>query len=325
MSVSENKKALVFSILEFLQKSCEDGTINKMIPRVLKLLCNRYSTKPANLLSIFDVYLNTKSKTSATKATGSTSAADATTSAPVEDVCINNKTTVSEEDKKEAEMKKVMGNRKVAERNYPEAIKLYSEAIALNPHNAVFYANRAAAYSQQGDHEKAVEDAKKALDIDPKYSKAYSRMGHAYFCLNKFNDAVDAYKKGLELDPENATLKNSLATATAKANASSVERSAEPSPAGGLPNLGAGGMPDLGSLLNNPALMNMAQQMMQSGALEGLMNNPAVARMAQQMMSGGAPPNLNEMMNNPEMMRMAREAMNSMNNNNNNNNNNNGN
>jgi hypothetical protein len=38
-------------------------------------------------------------------------------------------------------------------------------------------------------------------------------------------------------------------------------------------------MPDLGSLLNNPALMNMAQQMMQSGALEGLMNNPAVARM----------------------------------------------
>jgi hypothetical protein len=26
---TENKKALVFSILDFLQKSCEDGTINK--------------------------------------------------------------------------------------------------------------------------------------------------------------------------------------------------------------------------------------------------------------------------------------------------------
>lgn len=26
---TENKKALVYSILEFLQKSCEDGTINK--------------------------------------------------------------------------------------------------------------------------------------------------------------------------------------------------------------------------------------------------------------------------------------------------------
>lgn len=35
----------------------------------------------------------------------------------------------------------------------------------------------AAAYSQQGDHEKAVNDAKKAVEVDPKYSKAYSRMG----------------------------------------------------------------------------------------------------------------------------------------------------
>lgn len=29
MVATENKKALVYSILEFLQKSCEDGTINK--------------------------------------------------------------------------------------------------------------------------------------------------------------------------------------------------------------------------------------------------------------------------------------------------------
>lgn len=35
----------------------------------------------------------------------------------------------------------------------------------------------AAAYSQQGDHEKAVGDAQKAIEVDPKYSKAYSRMG----------------------------------------------------------------------------------------------------------------------------------------------------
>lgn len=107
---------------------------------------------------------------------------------------------------------------------------------------------------------------------------------HAYFCLNKYQDAVEAYEKGLELDPSNATLKSSLATAKSKLNSGSVERSvpAESSAggAGGLPNFGgAGGMPDLGALLNNPALMSMAQQMMQSGALDNLMNNPNVARM----------------------------------------------
>lgn len=96
MVATENKKALVYSILEFLQKSCEDGTINKDDTEgiegkwVIWAICQwhadkarylvamqcigeafgvdaadeaqkeLYSTKPANLLSIFDVYLNTK-------------------------------------------------------------------------------------------------------------------------------------------------------------------------------------------------------------------------------------------------------------------------
>jgi hypothetical protein len=42
---------------------------------------------------------------------------------------------------------------------------------------------------------------------------------------------------------------------------------------------GAGGMPDLASMMNNPAMMQMAQQMMANGGLERLMSNPAVADM----------------------------------------------
>jgi len=305
---TENKKALVYSILEFLQKSCEDGTISADDSEGIEVAMQcigeafgvdvsneeqqkAYSTKPTTLLNIFDVYLKTKKNTA--KATPSS------------------EKSISAEDKQKAEALKVQGNRKVAERNYPEAIKLYTEAIQLDGHNAVYYSNRAAAYSQQGDHDKAVEDAKNAIAIDPKYSKAYSRMGHAYFCLNKYSEAVDAYEKALELDRGNATIQNSLNAAKAKMG--SVDRSAETSsaPSGGLPNLGGagGGMPDLGSLLNNPNIMNMAQQMMQSGALDNLMSNPDVARMAQQMMGGGGAPNLRDMMNNPDMMRMARDAM----------------
>ncbi|ORZ23963.1 hypothetical protein BCR42DRAFT_401925 [Absidia repens] len=76
---SENKKALVFSILEFLQKSCTDGTIaaddSEGIEVAMQCIGEAfgvdpsdeaqqetYSTKPANLLSIFEVYLKTKSK-----------------------------------------------------------------------------------------------------------------------------------------------------------------------------------------------------------------------------------------------------------------------
>lgn len=43
--------------------------------------------------------------------------------------------------------------------------------------NAFAWKFSAAAYSQQGDHEKAVSDAKRAIEVDPQYSKGYSRLG----------------------------------------------------------------------------------------------------------------------------------------------------
>ncbi|KAI9255177.1 hypothetical protein BDA99DRAFT_442302 [Phascolomyces articulosus] len=335
----ENKKALVYSILEFLQKSCDDGTINKDDTEGIEVAMQcigeafgvdptdaaqqeAYSTKPANLLSIFEVYLKTKSKSQKGR---------------IAYLLINGVVVwifmflqeISEEDKKKAEELKAAGNRKVAERNYPEAIKLYTEAIQINGAQAVYYANRAAAYSQQGDYDKAVSDANSAIEIDPKYSKGYSRLGHALFCQQKYQEAVDAYEQGLALDPENATIKSSMATAKSKIG--SVDRAADSSPSGtrGAPSAGAGGMPDFASLLNNPQLMNMAQQMMQSGALDQIMNNPNLARMAQNMMGGGGGGNdgaggapggagLADMLNNPEMMEMARQFMGGGNNGNNN-------
>lgn len=42
---------------------------------------------------------------------------------------------------------------------------------------------------------------------------------------------------------------------------------------------GGGGMPDLASMMNNPQMMAMAQQMMSNGGLANLMQNPAVSDM----------------------------------------------
>ena len=61
--------------------------------------------------------------------------------------------------------------------------------------------------------------------------------------------------------------------------------------AGGLGNLGGmadmfrnaggggGGMPDIASMMNNPQLMAMAQQLMANGGMNSLLSNPAVANM----------------------------------------------
>ena len=47
---------------------------------------------------------------------------------------------------------------------------------------------------------------------------------------------------------------------------------------GGGPG-GAGGAGGLAGMLNNPMMMQMAQQMMANGGLERLMQNPSVANM----------------------------------------------
>lgn len=64
-------------------------------------------------------------------------------------------------------------------KKHDAAIESYSKAVALDPNNAVYFSNRAAAYASKGDHASAVEDAKRAIEVDPSFVKAYSRLGYS--------------------------------------------------------------------------------------------------------------------------------------------------
>lgn len=200
---------------------------------------------------------------------------------------------VSDETRQKAEDLKKQGNDKLTAKAFTEAIALYTEAIALVPDNAVYYANRAAAHSQVGNHQAAVDDSKSAIAIDGKYVKAYSRLGLAYFALGKYQEAItEGYEKGLALEPNNQHMKDSLQAAKLKlasgGGAPSSSDEAAPNANEGLGNMfqnlmgqmggqgGQGGMPDLGSMLSNPNFMQMAQQMAQS---------PQFQQMAQQLSS----------------------------------------
>uniref|UniRef100_A0A3B5LGE1 Small glutamine-rich tetratricopeptide repeat-containing protein alpha n=1 Tax=Xiphophorus couchianus TaxID=32473 RepID=A0A3B5LGE1_9TELE len=149
----------------------------------------------------------------------------------------------TEEQKAEAERLKTDGNDQMKVENFAAAVEFYSKAIALNPQNAVYYCNRAAAYSKLGNYAGAVQDCERAIRIDPNYSKAYGRMGLALASLNKHTEAVGYYRKALELDPDNDTYKTNMKIAEEKMETSS-------------PSAGLGGI-DLAGLLSNPGFMNM--------------------------------------------------------------------
>lgn len=180
------------------------------------------------------------------------------------------------EDRAKAEELKTEGNQLMKEEKYKEAIQCYTKAMELDAANAVFPCNRAAAYSKMGEHQKAIADCQKALILDPNYGKAYGRMGLSYHNLNNLEKAKESYAKALELEPGSTFYQTSLSQVEDKLRESQQGGAGNTRPApGGVPNLG--GL-DLGSLLTNPAIMDMAQT---------FMSNPSVQQMMTNMMGGG--------------------------------------
>lgn len=167
-----------------------------------------------------------------------------------------------EKAKAEAEALKNEGNNLMKSERYLDALDHYTRAIILDANNAVYYCNRAAAYSKLNNHEAAIKECQSALRIDPTYSKAYGRLGLAYSSLNKHAEALTSYKKALELEPENESYQNNL-TLTEEKLASA------PQPSNSAP----GGAPfDISMLLNNPTLMNMATHMLSDPAMQNMMS-----------------------------------------------------
>lgn len=197
----------------------------------------------------------------------------------------------------EAERQKVMGNEFVAANKPDKAVECYDKAIQLDPNNAIYFSNRAAAYSMLGEHFKSLEDAKESCKLNPSYSKAFNRLGKAYMALGEPEEAIVAFEKALELGPNDVNIKSSLEAARRAASGDNDESvieqttqssSSSSSRSSGMPNLG--GL-DFSSMLNNPQFMTMAQQMMQSGALKDMLKDPKTMEM------------MNNMMGNPEMMK----------------------
>ncbi|XP_058190111.1 uncharacterized protein LOC131307559 [Rhododendron vialii] len=116
-----------------------------------------------------------------------------------------------------AETFKSQGNRAMQSKLYPHAIELYTFAISLCEDNAVYYCNRAAAYTQNHQYAEAIRDCLKSIEINPTYSKAYSRLGFAYYAQGNYRDAIDkGFEKALQFDPNNDSVKENIRVAEQK-------------------------------------------------------------------------------------------------------------
>lgn len=81
-----------------------------------------------------------------------------------------------------------------SDKDYDNAIKYYTEALELNPSNAIYYSNRSLAYLRTECYGYALADATKALDIDKNYIKGYYRRATSNMALGKFKAALKDYE-----------------------------------------------------------------------------------------------------------------------------------
>ncbi|KAG2575913.1 small glutamine-rich tetratricopeptide repeat-containing protein-like isoform X1 [Panicum virgatum] len=110
-----------------------------------------------------------------------------------------------------AESFKSRGNEFMRSNQHLKAVELYTCAIALSRKNAIYYCNRAAAYTLLNMNNEAIVDCLKSIEINPNYSKAYSRLGSAYFALGNYQDALyKGYLKAAELDPSNENVRQNI-------------------------------------------------------------------------------------------------------------------
>lgn len=319
-----SKQRLALAICDFLATSTTDGTLTAddkdSIDVAINCIAESFKVDPSdsaavasaigsqNLLQVYSVYEKLKS------------ASDKPAPAAA---------APSEDQKKEAEALKSKGNAAMAQKDYRKAIELYTQALALNPTNAVFLSNRAAAHSAAKDHASAKTDAEAAVLLDPGYTKAWSRLGLARFALGDAKGAMEAYGKGIEYEGNGGSDAMKKGFETAKRRVEEMESEEESLPrsspggsAGGMPDFGslasmlggagagggaggAGGMPDLGSIMSNPMFASMAQNLMSNpDMMNNLMNNPRLREMADRFSSGGGMPDLNSLMSDPNIADM---------------------
>jgi len=175
-----------------------------------------------------------------------------------------------------AEQLKTHGNQKMVSGQYQEAVNYYTKAIELDSKSAIYYANRAAAYTHLKEYQKAIADCEASLKIDSGYSKAYSRLGTALFYEGNYNKAVENYAQAVDLDPSNEGYRADLKAAEEKLRESEAA-AANPFD-----------LSNLSSVMNNPEFMAMAQNIMKQPQFADMVNQIA-SNMGEGGMPGGIP------------------------------------
>ena len=93
------------------------------------------------------------------------------------------------------------GNEAFKAARYPEAVKLYSQAIELDPGSSDLYSNHSGALAASASFDAALADADRCVSLRPDWAKGHTRRASALHGMRRYLAAVQAYDDALRYEP----------------------------------------------------------------------------------------------------------------------------
>ena len=88
------------------------------------------------------------------------------------------------------------------DKNFPEAIRCFSQTLRIQPKFADAYHNRGLAREKHGDLEGALADYDQTLRFQPNFPMAYVNRGNAYNRQGAYKAAINDYDQALRMKPD---------------------------------------------------------------------------------------------------------------------------
>jgi len=108
--------------------------------------------------------------------------------------------TPTEEEEDQASDIRAKAAKAYSEQNFDQAISLYTDAIQLNPTNALFYAKRGQAFLKLNKPNACIRDCDRALELNCDSAAAYKFRGRAHRLLGNWESSVKDLRQACKID-----------------------------------------------------------------------------------------------------------------------------